>query len=118
MTKGSISIHVVDITKGCAARGLRAKLFKRGQSHPLATGTVGETGEVEFEENSEVFLTTGKYSAFFHVREYFNAIGYELEDIPFLTIARFDFCLSGIDDHIHLPFKFTPWGFSLFRGNP
>jgi len=29
----------------------------------------------------------------------------------------FRFTVSAPDQHYHLPFKFTPWGFSLFRGS-
>jgi len=28
----------------------------------------------------------------------------------------FRFGIDRVEEHFHLPFKFTPWGFSLFRG--
>jgi 5-hydroxyisourate hydrolase len=29
----------------------------------------------------------------------------------------FRFTIADAAQHYHLPFKFTPWGFSLFRGS-
>jgi 5-hydroxyisourate hydrolase len=34
----------------------------------------------------------------------------------FLTVAPFRFEIEKVDEHFHLPLKFTRWGYSLFRG--
>ena len=36
---------------------------------------------------------------------------------PFLDLVPFRFTIADAAQHFHLPFKFTPWGFSLFRGS-
>jgi DNA-binding transcriptional LysR family regulator len=42
--------------------------------------------------------------------------GLELPDPAFVEVAVFRFGIDRVKEHFHLPFKFTPWGFSLFRG--
>jgi len=35
---------------------------------------------------------------------------------PFLELVPFRFRVFDASLHYHLPIKFTPWGFSLYRG--
>jgi 5-hydroxyisourate hydrolase len=39
-----------------------------------------------------------------------------LPNPSFIDVAVFRFGIDAVQQHFHLPFKFTPWGFSLFRG--
>ena len=34
----------------------------------------------------------------------------------FLTVTPFRFRIKDVNEHFHLPLKFTRWGFALFRG--
>lgn len=117
LTSG-ISIHAVDVTKGSAARGLSVSVFRDGSAAPFLQGRIGTKGMMESDQDMSLPLGDGRYTVLFAVKDYFQAQGTPLPDIPFLDVARFDFHMQGADYHIHLPFKFTPWGFSLFRGNP
>ena len=40
----------------------------------------------------------------------------DLPDPAFVEEAVFRFGIDRVSEHFHIPFKFTPWGFSLFRG--
>jgi 5-hydroxyisourate hydrolase len=46
----------------------------------------------------------------FHLGEFFA------DSDGFLTVAPFRFRIKHVDEHFHLPLKFTRWGYSLFRG--
>ena len=46
----------------------------------------------------------------FHLSEFFA------DNAGFLTVAPFRFRIEKVDEHFHLPLKFTRWGYSLFRG--
>jgi 5-hydroxyisourate hydrolase len=35
---------------------------------------------------------------------------------PFLHVVSYDFGIDQPEQHYHLPFKCTPWGYSCFRG--
>lgn len=117
LTSG-ISIHAVDITKGSAARGLLVSVFQDCSDAPLLQGRIGTKGMMESDQDMSLPLGEGRFTVLFAVNDYFQTLGTPLPKLPFLDQARFDFHMQGADYHVHLPFKFAPWGFSLFRGNP
>ena len=59
----------------------------------------------------------GAYEVVFHVGDYFRATGAPTSTPPFLDLVPFRFTVADATQHYHLPFKFTPWGFSLSRGS-
>lgn len=113
-----ISIHAVDITKGSAARGLLVSVFRDAADEPILQGRIGPKGLMESDQDLSLPLGQGSFTVLFAVKKYFQEQGTPLPNVPFLDEARFDFHMQGADYHVHLPFKFAPWGFSLFRGNP
>jgi 5-hydroxyisourate hydrolase len=52
----------------------------------------------------------------FHVADYYRKAGIPLPAHPFLDVVRYDFGVDQTEQHYHLPFKCTPWGYSCFRG--
>lgn len=58
----------------------------------------------------------GMYEVESGVGAYYRSCGVDLPDPALLETALFRFSISKVQEHFHLPFKFTPWGFSLFRG--
>ncbi len=108
-----ISIHVVDVSRGVVAEGMRVELF-RGTSI-LASGAISAKGLLAH-PTLDTAMVPGMYEAMFHVAEYYRRQGIRLPDVPFLDIAHFKFGLSDPQQHYHLPFKCTPWGYSCFRG--
>jgi 5-hydroxyisourate hydrolase len=53
----------------------------------------------------------------FHVGDYLKSVGAPTSTPPFLDTVPFRFTIADAAQHYHLPLKFTPWGFSLFRGS-
>ena len=105
-----ISIHVVDVSRGLVAAGMRVEIFY--DKEKILGGATSAKGLIE---DGKVF-EPGAYEAVFHVADWFRAQGVALPQVPFLDVVTFRF---GIDDprqHYHLPFKCTPWGYSCFRG--
>ena len=58
----------------------------------------------------------GMYEAQFEVGRYYRAAGIALPNPAFLETVSYQFGISAPTEHYHLPFKVTPWGYSLFRG--
>ena len=112
-----LSIHVVDVSRGIVAAGLKVRVERLDLQGPylIAEGNVAADGLLHAPSIAGV-LQSGTYEATFEIGAYLRACGVPIPAVPFLETVPFRF---GIDDpkaHYHLPFKFTPWGLSCFRG--
>jgi 5-hydroxyisourate hydrolase len=108
-----ISIHVVDVSRGVIARGMRVVLG--GPTGTIADGMIAANGTLDDPALSQTFVP-GIYSATFYVWDYYRAAGVALPTVPFLDVVNYDFGIADPAQHYHLPFKCTPWGYSCFRG--
>jgi 5-hydroxyisourate hydrolase-like protein (transthyretin family) len=115
---GGISIHCVDVARGRVAAGLQIALFRLDPDGPqrIAQGTVGANGLFEHPALSGPEIRTGGFEVVFDVGAFCRASGAELPSPAFLEQVPYRFHIADLAQHYHLPFKFTPWGFSLFRG--
>lgn len=116
---GGISIHCVDVARGRVAVGLALVLYRLeagGGRTLIAQGAVGAKGLFEHPALLGDAIRTGGYEVVFEVGEFCRANGAELPAPAFLEQVPYRFHIADVAQHYHLPFKFTPWGFSLFRG--
>lgn len=114
---GGISIHAVDVARGIPASGLSVKL-RRLDPEPadVARGVCAENGHFLDPVSNGAGVTRGMYEVRFGVGEYYRLSNLDIPDPSFVEEAVFQFGIDRLNEHFHLPFKFTPWGFSLFRG--
>jgi len=61
-------------------------------------------------------FAAGRCRAVFDVGGYYRSSGFAIGANPFLELVNFDFGIAVPEQHVHLPFKCTPWGYSCFRG--
>jgi 5-hydroxyisourate hydrolase len=61
-------------------------------------------------------MTAGAYEAVFHLGEWYRQQRVQLPEVPFLDVVTYRFGIAQPEQHYHLPFKCTPWGYSCFRG--
>jgi len=109
---GKISLHAVDVAAGRPAFGMAVEIWQLGAARvKLAAGTLRENGTFE-----TASAGGGQYEAVFHLGAHFRGQAAMLPDPPFLDVAVFRFGVADAGVEYHLPLKFTPWGFSLFRG--
>ena len=114
---GGISIHAVDVANGIPAAGLKLNLRRiNPQSAEVAAGTCAENGHFQHPISNGTGVERGLYEIEFDVGTYYRDRGVVIPDPSFLEVAVFRFGIDRVSEHFHLPFKFTPWGFSLFRG--
>jgi 5-hydroxyisourate hydrolase len=107
-----ISIHVVDVSRGCVAQGMNVSLWTGDGLHCIAAGVIDAKGLLSDPALEQQFAR-GYYEARFVVGSYFEPA---TTRITFLDQVNYRF---GIDDpkaHYHLPMKLTAWGLSCFRG--
>ena len=105
-----LSIHVVDVSRGVVAAGMRVEVFF--QDRKILGAPTSAKGLLEQSSS----LEPGAYEAVFHVAEWYRREGIALPAVPFLDVVSYRFGISDPLQHYHLPFKCTPWGYSCFRG--
>jgi 5-hydroxyisourate hydrolase len=105
-----ISIHVVDVSRGLVGAGMRVELLHDGKR--ITGGETSGKGLLEVSER----VPAGFYEAVFHVGDWYRKEQVKLPELPFLDVVTYRFGVSDPEQHYHLPFKCTPWGYSCFRG--
>ena len=108
-----VSIHVVDVTRGIVAAGMRVEFLRDGTL--IAAGSISAKGLLEEKALNEKF-PRASYEARFHVGAWYREQGVALPAVPFLDVVSYPFGISDPEQHFHLPFKCTPWSYSCFRG--
>ena len=110
--QGKVSLHAVDVAAGRPARGMRVEIWRLAPERThIASGVLTPAGTFE-----TASAGADNYEAVFHIGDHFRALGIPLPQPPFLDVAVFRFGIADPAVEYHLPLKFTPWGFSLFRG--
>lgn len=114
---GGISIHAVDVSRGIPAAGLTVRLRRLSPDlAEVADGFCGTNGHFAHAVADGAGVQRGAYEVAFGVGAFYRQGGIAIPDPPFLDVAVFRFGIDNVHEHFHLPFKFTPWGFSMFRG--
>ena len=114
---GGVSIHVVDVSRGVVASGMRVEVIAcLATPTRVASGTVNARGVLDDPGLMSAAMQPGYYDAIFHVADYYRAAGVPLPDLPFLDVVTYRFAIGDARAHYHLPMKLTPWGYSCFRG--
>ena len=116
MAGGALTTHVLDTMHGRPARGMRLELhFVHGDhTHHLADSYTNADGRVDQPLLSDEFQH-GEYEIRFHVGQYFERIGAEIET-PFLDVVPIRFTISE-DRHYHVPLLVSPFAYSTYRGS-
>lgn len=92
---------------------MRVEFFGAGKR--IAGGVISTKGLLEDASLANRFAA-GVYEAVFHVGAWYREQGTALPSVPFLDVVTYRFGISDPEQHFHLPFKCTPWGYSCFRG--
>ena len=89
-----ISIHVVDVSRGVVASGMRVELYADAghRSELIASGRISKTGVLADPALNERF-EPGFYEARFHVADYYRAAIGATAAVPFLDVVSYRFGL-------------------------
>ena len=115
-----LSIHVVDVSRGVVAIGMKIEVFAVAdpdvtRRHQIAAGVTSAAGQLDGPHVATMFQP-GLFEVVFHIADYYRRAGVALPSVPFLDVVTYRFGITDGAQHVHLPFKCTPWGYSCFRG--
>jgi 5-hydroxyisourate hydrolase len=104
----TLSTHVLDISLGKPAAGIRVTLMRGEQT--LGEGVTDADGRAR---DLVPRLEAGEYRLRFDVEPYFRKSGRE----GFYKSVTVDFVVRAVVEHYHVPLLLSPYGYSTYRGS-
>jgi 5-hydroxyisourate hydrolase len=115
---GKLSTHVLDLTAGRPAAGLRIDLHRLTPSPALLkTAVTNADGRTDAALLTGAELAEGTYQLEFHVAEYFSGKGVPDAQVPFLDVVPVRFGVSDRSASYHVPLLVTPWSYNTYKGS-
>lgn len=114
-----LSTHVLDLSHGGPAAGMRIELFRiesdrRELITTVVTNQDGRTAEPLLSAES---LPNGTFELVFHAAAYFRGRAVPLTDPPFLDEVVIRFGINSSSGSYHVPLLLSPYGYSTYRGS-
>ena len=117
---GHLSTHVLDTMNGCPAAGMAVKLQRvsGGSVETLRSFTLNADGRNEGGAllNAQA-MAVGCYRLVFSVGPYFQSLGVQLPQPPFIDDVQLDFGIADAEGRYHVPLLVSPWAYSTYRGS-
>lgn len=116
----ALTTHVLDLTHGVPAKGVRialAAVSADGVAEWLTDARTNADGRVDAPLLSGKTFKAGRYRLEFHVAAYFQELGVALPDPPFLDVVVIEFGIADVTRHHHVPLLVSPFGYSTYRGS-
>jgi 5-hydroxyisourate hydrolase len=115
---GQLTTHVLDISAGLPAAGLRIEAHSWLDESPtlIATAATGSDGRLAKPLVAGADFRAGRYTLTFYVASYFRARGVILPDPAFIEEAVIRIGIAHPDQHYHVPLLISPWSYSVYRG--
>lgn len=110
---GSLEVHALDATIGKPAEGIAVELFL------VSTAPAARVGQKTTNADGHAILIAGdsmkvgRYELRFAVGDYFRRRGVAQGTPPFLGIVPLRLYLGDPQRPYHIPFVFTPWGYTM-----
>jgi 5-hydroxyisourate hydrolase len=116
---GRLTTHVLNVTAGIPAAGMRIDLHDASAGPPrlLSQGRTNGDGRCDKPLLEGASLHSGRYTLTFHVAEYFRSLGVHLPEPPFLDEVVIQFGLADPAQNYHVPLLVSPWSYSTYRGS-
>lgn len=107
----AITTHVLDISAGRPAAGLRVRLERvaPGGTAEIAWATTDSGGRVT--SIGPDVIEPGTY------RLVFDTGGYQTDKEPFFPEVAVTFAVADGGEHYHVPLLLSPFGFATYRGS-
>lgn len=123
---GRLTTHVLDVSLGRPAAGVRVELYPLVSMGPgllalappvplvvLLTNADGRTDAPLLQGA----LVPGRYELRFYLGAYFAGRGLGLPEPAFLDVVPVHFGIADPAGHYHVPLLASPWSYSTYRGS-
>jgi 5-hydroxyisourate hydrolase len=112
---GKLTTHVLDLTTGRPAAGMRVELWSLDGKHTLLKAvTTNPDGRTDEPLLASATMVVGTYELVFFVKDYFVT---HQTDSPFLDRVPVRFALADARAGYHVPLLVTPWAYQTYRGS-
>ncbi len=115
-----LTTHVLDVTRGGPAKGVRIELFELdadGGRWLVTSATTNADGRTDKPLIGAAEARVGRFELAFHAGDYFRRQGAKLADPPFLDVVPIRFAIADLSAHYHVPLIVSPWSYSTYRGS-
>ena len=110
-----LSTHVLDLTTGRPAAGMRIELWNLdGKPHLLKAATTNADGRTDAPLLEAAEMAVGRFELLFFVKDYFVT---HHRDSPFLDRVPVRFAIADASASHHVPLLVTPWAYQTYRGS-
>jgi 5-hydroxyisourate hydrolase len=114
-----LSTHVLDITQGKPAAGLKLSLYSiaphgKALIKTEITNAEGRCGAPLLEGDA---MQSGQYELVFDAGDYFAAQGIALPTPRFIDRVTLAFGIADAGQNYHVPLVVSPWAYSTYRGS-
>ena len=116
---GQLTTHVLDISAGVPASGLRIQVEEWPLGATSRSGTAaitGSDGRLPAPLLSGADLRTGQYLLTFDIASYFRGRGLVLPQPAFIEEAVIRIGIADPAQHYHVPLLIAPWSYCVYRG--
>jgi 5-hydroxyisourate hydrolase len=117
---GSLTIRVLDTSRGVPADGLLVDLFRVGvrpsDRQHLKTAVTNAEGAADTPLLDGDSFGEGCYELLLHVGRYFRGMDVALPDPPFLDVVPVRFGVAAPADALHVGLLIGPWAYSAYHG--
>ncbi|HEY0658669.1 MAG TPA: hydroxyisourate hydrolase [Pyrinomonadaceae bacterium] len=111
----AITTHILDVSKGCPARGVPVALERQTGAgwEIIGKGATDEDGRSRDLLDAEAILQAGNYRLTFDTETYFAQ--QQIKGFyPQVTVV---FVVRDATQHYHVPLLLSPFGYSTYRGS-
>ena len=115
-----LTTHVLDVTRGLPAKGVRIELFELdtdGGRRLVTSATTNADGRTDTPLIGAAEARIGRFELVFHAGDYFRGQGTKLADPAFLDVVPIRFAVADSGAHYHVPLIVSPWSYSTYRGS-
>jgi len=107
----SISTHILDISRGKPAAGVRVMLeYLEGDFKLAAEGVTDADGRVR---DWQFEMKRGTWRIRFEIASYYD----KLKEKCFYPYVEIVFSVDGAEQHYHVPLLLSAYGYSTYRGS-
>jgi 5-hydroxyisourate hydrolase len=115
---GQLTTHVLDISAGQPAAGIRIEVHELSAASPtlLVSVATGKDGRCTAPLLAGAAFRAGRYAMTFYLADYFRARGLALPEPAFIEDAVIRIGIAHAEQHYHVPLLVSPWSYSVYRG--